>query len=162
MMLHAPPYPTSSAASNLSTKTLVIDSSIALRWFFSEPDSDHARSLLLDYQLGQVTVLAPDMIVSEITNAVWWRQVNHKLTTQDGRAVLDTFRDLHLRLVPTVELIDQAYWLAITNQQNVYDMLYIALARREKCRYITADEQFALTMSRAISEVTALSAWSID
>ena len=161
MILHAPHYPTTHITSDLTTHKLVIDSSIALKWFFSEPDSNRARSLLLDYQLGQLNVIAPDLIVSEITNAVWWRQVNHKLTTQDGRAVLDTFRELHVTLVPTVELIEQAYWLATTTQQSVFDMLYIALARREKCRYITADDQLALAVSRAIPEVTALSAWSM-
>jgi predicted nucleic acid-binding protein len=161
-MLHVPSHLTLSLTSKLDTRTLVIDSSIALRWFFSEPDSDRARSLLLDYQLGELKVIAPDMILSELTNAVWWKQVNHKLTTQDGRSVLDTFRDLHIRLVPTVELIEQAYWLATTTQQNVFDMLYIALARREKCHYITANDQFALTMNRAIPGVTALSRWSSD
>ncbi|MBX3085179.1 MAG: type II toxin-antitoxin system VapC family toxin [Anaerolineae bacterium] len=138
---------------------VVIDSSIALKWFFPEPDSVRARSLLRDYQLGRLLILSPDLIVSELTNAVWWRQMNRKLAAWDGRAVLETFHALRMTLVPSIELMDQAYWLATMTQQSVYDSLYVALARREKCHFLTADEQFAHAVRKVIPEVMDLSVW---
>ena len=140
-------------------RKLVIDSSIVIKWFTPEPQSAYARSLLVEYQVGRLVLIAPDLIISEIANALWWKQSTQRFAADDGRVVLETFYNLHMTLFPTSDLIDQAYWLATRTQQSVLDTLYVALARREKCRYVTADEQFVEMTQKALPEVTALTAW---
>lgn len=50
---------------------VVIDSSVAIKWFVVEPYSADARRLLYGYQLGELEFLAPDLINAEIGNIVW-------------------------------------------------------------------------------------------
>jgi predicted nucleic acid-binding protein len=47
--------------------TLVIDASVALKWFIDEDGSDRAAALLD----GKELLIAPDLIVAEVCNAGW-------------------------------------------------------------------------------------------
>jgi predicted nucleic acid-binding protein len=47
--------------------TIVVDSSVALKWYWNEPDS-HAALVLLD---SDDRLIAPDLIVAELCNAAW-------------------------------------------------------------------------------------------
>jgi predicted nucleic acid-binding protein len=45
---------------------IVIDASVALKWFEQEPGSEAARAILL-----QEALIAPELIVAEVLNAAW-------------------------------------------------------------------------------------------
>ena len=45
------------------------------------------------------------------------------------------------RLFPTVPLMDRAIQIATVARIGVYDCLYVALAEREGCDFITADDR---------------------
>ena len=47
--------------------TLVVDASVACKWFVAESGSDAAAALLA----GDQMLLAPDLIVPEVCNAAW-------------------------------------------------------------------------------------------
>jgi hypothetical protein len=40
---------------------LVLDCSVAAKWFFSEPDQAPALLLLGQYETGEVSLIAPDL-----------------------------------------------------------------------------------------------------
>jgi predicted nucleic acid-binding protein len=44
----------------------VVDASVALKWFLDEEGSEHARRLK-----SLEEVIAPDLIVAEVSNAAW-------------------------------------------------------------------------------------------
>jgi len=50
---------------------IVVDSSVAIKWFVPEPLSDESRRVLDGYQAGAFTLLAPDLLAAEIGNIVW-------------------------------------------------------------------------------------------
>ncbi len=41
---------------------LVVDSSVAVKWFVTEPYSREAIRILTEYQAGTIELLAPDLI----------------------------------------------------------------------------------------------------
>ena len=47
--------------------TVVIDASVALKWFVEEQGTEQAAALLA----GQDLLIAPDLIVAEVANAGW-------------------------------------------------------------------------------------------
>lgn len=49
---------------------IVVDASVAVKWFVLEANSEHARRLLD----SDATLVAPDLIVAEIATAMWKRQ----------------------------------------------------------------------------------------
>jgi predicted nucleic acid-binding protein len=50
---------------------VVVDSSVAIKWFVEEPYSVEAHRLLEGYQDGTLTLLAPDLMYAEVGNIVW-------------------------------------------------------------------------------------------
>jgi predicted nucleic acid-binding protein len=138
---------------------LVVDSSIVIKWFTPEPNSSRARLILAQYQTGLLTLIAPDVILYEIANIVWRKHMTQRLAAADGQAILDLVRTLGLRLSPAADLMDSAYALSVRLRCSVYDMLYLALALRERCTYITADEDLVNSVNPAFPNVTGLSSF---
>jgi predicted nucleic acid-binding protein len=62
--------------------------------------------------------------------------------------------------VPSNLLLDDALNLAIDYRRTVYDSLFVALAIREGCQLITADERLVNAVAQKLPQVVLLSAWS--
>src|SRR3989344_5012660 len=52
-------------------KKIVIDASIAVKWFAEEKDSPQAREVFEKIHKGQILALVPDLIYYEVINALW-------------------------------------------------------------------------------------------
>jgi predicted nucleic acid-binding protein len=88
---------------------LVVDASVAIKWFIPEPLSVEARRILDDYQAGTLSLLAPDLINAEVGNIVWKKQTFQGLGAADARTVIDEFRKLAIVVTPTRDLLEDAY-----------------------------------------------------
>lgn len=69
-----------------SAPPVVVDTSVAVKWFFDEPYSAQALTLLHAFREGTVRPLAPDLIYPEFANAAWKRVARDRLTPEDGVA----------------------------------------------------------------------------
>ena len=58
----------------------VVDASVALKWFVTEPDSDRALALLDDHLGGTRRILGPSLLPFEVGNALRY----HPAFTLDG------------------------------------------------------------------------------
>ena len=141
-------------------ETVVVDSSVAVKWFVVEPHSDDARKVLDGYKTGDLNLLAPDLINSEIGNLVWKKHRLQGLSASDAQEIIDTFRTIGFRFMPTAVLLDEAYRLAVEHQRTVYDMMYVALSIREQCRFVTADDRLVNAISPTYSNVIGVGNWT--
>lgn len=114
---------------------LVLDASAVIEVVLARPKTSEFERLLE----AADQVLAPDLFVSEVVNTVWkYHQFeNMNLNTCD-RAIELAFGLLDV-LVPCKELYREAFLLARSARQPVYDMFYVALARREDAGFLTTD-----------------------
>ncbi|MFY9556508.1 MAG: type II toxin-antitoxin system VapC family toxin [Blastocatellia bacterium] len=138
---------------------LVVDASVVIKWFVTEPLSVEARRILDDYQAGILSLVAPDLINAEVGNIVWKKQTFQGLGADDAKAVIDGFRKLDIAFTPSAQLLGDAYNLAITHRRTVYDSLYLALSVREVCQFVTADERLVNAVSSALPTVVWLANW---
>ena len=138
---------------------IVIDSGIVVKWFTVEPYSTETLRILNEYQLGNINLLAPDLLYSEFGNIIWKKCIFQGLVQSDAQLIIDRFRRLHFSITSSESLLDDAYKLAITYKRTVYDSLYLALSLREKCQFITADEKFCNAMSPIFSNVVWIGNW---
>jgi predicted nucleic acid-binding protein len=138
---------------------LVVDSSIALKWFLPEADSSIARRILEGYQMGDVVLYAPDLIFAEFANVLWKRQRFQGLLAEDAEAILQAFGQLAVTSIPSERLIHAALKLATRHERTVYDMLYVALAVQEACPFVTADHKLFNALSSHYKVMTA-EAWA--
>jgi predicted nucleic acid-binding protein len=139
---------------------LVVDSSVAVKWFIPEPYSTEARQILDSYQAGTLSLLAPDLINAEVGNIVWKKHIFQGLDAADAKTVIDEFRKITFALISTEILLDEAYRLAVTHKRSVYDMLYVALSICESCRFVTADEKLVNAVGSLVPNMVWLGRWA--
>ena len=140
----------------------VIDCSSAFKWVVAEADTDKAIRLRDDYRNGLLELLAPDLFPTEIANAILVAERGGRIPAGQGAllfvTVLNTLPILHSALP---DLLPRAY--AISSQarptrMSVYDCLYVALAEREGCEFVTADDRLVRTLQPQFPFIVALSA----
>lgn len=117
---------------------LVIDASVACKWFFEENLSAEARALAE----SDAIFFAPDMILAECANAAWRRVSGGMVPEEQARAFLEALPRWFESLVPSARLHEMAFEMACVLGHPVYDCQYLALAEREEICMITADGVF--------------------
>jgi predicted nucleic acid-binding protein len=124
---------------------VVVDASIAVKWFFREVGSKDAVAL----RESDSDFIAPELIIAEIGNAAWAKQLRKEIAADDAMFAVQRAPALFAQLVPVVELAESAMHLAMTLRQPVYDCLYLALAQRENVALVTDDEDMFAASRKA-------------
>lgn len=123
---------------------MIVDASVAFKWFVPETDSDRALALFDTTE----ALYAPDLVLTEVSNAMWARfrkvEGDHGPAVKAAAGALPRMLTL---LVPVAELLPRAIDLAFDLQHPIYDCIYLALAEREKAALITADRRLIATVS---------------
>jgi predicted nucleic acid-binding protein len=134
----------------------VLDSCVALKWVLREPDSAKALRLRAAFQAGRHDFLAPDIFPAE---------VGHGLTKAERRKVIAVGQAaIHLadilatppRFLPYSPLLGRAISISSAFNHGSYDCLYVALAEREACQLITADDKLVKNLQGQFPFILAL------
>ena len=134
--------------------TLVVDASVAVKWFVNQPDSVQAKAVAD----GDDVLIAPDFIIAEVGNALW-RHVRVKEISLDQ--AIEAVTDLPLilgEIVSSTMFSEAALRLAVAMDHPVYDCLYAVLALERRATLVTDDRRFAekLRVSRRLPNVKLL------
>ena len=122
---------------------LVVDASVAAKWFAEEEHAEQARRLGAGHELH-----APDFLLIEMDNifCTWVRNGSFlRADADEARAVL---RRSSVQLHAFQPLLDGAYWIAGEWGLSIYDALYIALAVSLDAPLVTADRKFCRVLAR--------------
>src|SRR5579863_10325300 len=79
-------------------KFVVVDTSLALKWIIKEHDSYIARALLIQWINEKVVLLAPTLLMYEITNKLHQILNNGKITQEEVRKTLQDMLDIEIVL----------------------------------------------------------------
>lgn len=132
---------------------LVVDASVALKWYLPESYSADAR-----LWLGQYDVFAvPELFFAEFGNALRKQILRAGLQVDQATAVLAAARRFPWRIHSNRRLAPAALARAVELHLSVYDAFYLALASRLECQVVTADEH--LYRSVAGTSEADLVAW---
>jgi predicted nucleic acid-binding protein len=74
-------------------------------------------------------------------NIFWLRTRGQQLTKRAADEARNILRTLAIEKVPSDDLLDLAFSVAMTTDQTVYDSLYVALAHTLKVPVVTADRK---------------------
>ena len=143
----------------MNADRLVVDSSVVIKWFVTEPHSEQARQVLHSYRKRRVSLIVPDLIFAELGNIVWKKQRYQGLKLTQAERIIRAVSRLDLTIVPTNVLIEQAFAFAANHGCTVYDALYLALSRREQCPFVTADQKLAGLSSVDAATVVLVADW---
>ena len=121
----------------------VVDASVVVDWV--APDADHAgpaMRALLELADRDEPLFAPRLLREEVSNALL---TGVRRGRWDGEAADRAFaelRDLPVDLADTPADLDQAWELSRRYDEHpIYDLVYVALARRLGTSLLTADRR---------------------
>ena len=116
---------------------LVIDASVALKWYLPEAHSEASRKLLDT----PARLMVPGLFYAEFGNALWKRWRRGELERHDIGLTLEALERVPFEVFPTRVLAAHAVEIALDHGCTVYDGVYLALAVLEGATMVTADRK---------------------
>lgn len=136
---------------------IVVDATVAAKWYLHERDSAKALALLAR---SQDPLFAPDWIRVEVAGAITRRHRMGGIRRREAEALIsDWSRDVELGRV-TLEswqgLLDEAAKLSLSASHGLVDCLYLGCAMRRGAVLVTADEKLHQRASAVYARVQRL------
>jgi predicted nucleic acid-binding protein len=140
------------------TEQVIVDSCVCSKWVLREQDTEKAIALLS----SDLELIAPDLVVIETANALWKNVRRGLLTPEQARVRLGDLPRFFNRLLPTPDLVPEAFSLSHMIDAPVYDCAYVIASRRVGARLVTADRKLLakLTGTPDGSNVIHLADWT--
>ncbi len=140
--------------------TVVVDTSIVIKWVIDEPDSAIAVALVMKWFNEGTQILAPALLAYEVTNVLHQRVRKGSITADEAEQTLTYLLEeaLVLEFTQDATLSVRAMQLArLYGLPAAYDPHFLALAERKKCDYWTADSRLLNTIGGKLPWVRRLS-----
>jgi predicted nucleic acid-binding protein len=122
---------------------VVVDASVAVKWFLEEQDSDRVAHLLH----GQQALCAPQIIFLEVFSAFCKRARVGSLKKATAKKLCDRWflggQDIFAEIFPPALFIQQAYTIALEYNHALPDCFYLAVALQEHLPLLTFDVRLA-------------------
>jgi predicted nucleic acid-binding protein len=125
-------------------KPVVVDASMAVKWFAAEADSALADRLIED----EGVLVAPDIMPVEAASA-WWKKVRRgEMNEADLEQALASLLAIGLEWIPMPSLVERAAAMAVDTGQTVYDCTYLVICAERGAAIATADERLQRAAER--------------
>lgn len=118
---------------------LVLDASVAIKFYVPEPDPERALSWLR----REIRFAVPDIFLVEVSQALLRHVREHRLARRDlALAVRDLVAMVEVPFA-SAAVIERAIGIAEAHQHRLHDCMYLAVAEKLRCPLLTADERLA-------------------
>lgn len=123
---------------------IVVDASLAAKWFLAEVDSDEAQRF---FQSRRAALHGPDVLMVEVARALVTASNTRRMTSAEARSAIEVWLELLEDAVVTLHRVEprhlrRATRLALDLGHPLPDCLYLALAIELDCEFVTCDAKF--------------------
>jgi len=108
-----------------------------VKWFIDEEYSDRALKLRDMHVNGEIQIVAPELLPFEVLNALRYSGL---FTVKEVKMAANSLLSYGIELYPLREFVEETIEIALSKDITVYDAAYLALARKLKTVFYTADE----------------------
>ena len=130
----------------MTTKRYVLDASVAVKWFLDDEESvDEAEELLNRLLGGDIEAHAPTILLYEVGHVLSkaQRKSRQEMEAEKTRRAYERFCGLaviyhELNHVERREALE----FAIRFRRSFYDAVYISLAMKLDCTWLTAEKRY--------------------
>ena len=119
----------------------VLDANIAAKWVLPEPDSAKALALRNERRSNVHIFVAPDIFPVEVGHAFTRAERQGRISQPESANFWADVMMTAPILTPYIPLMLRALALSSQARIGVYDCLYVALAEREACDFVSADDR---------------------
>lgn len=134
----------------------VLDASVAFKWEIPESDSAKAIRLREDFRMAVHDLLAPDFYPQELAHALTRAERQGRIAFGEAAIFWAEAMTTPPLLLPVTTLTPRAIDISSAQRIGVYDCLYIALAEREGCSFVTADDKLVRNLQAKFPFIVAL------
>ncbi len=124
----------------------VLDASVAVKFVLPEHDSAKALAQETDFRNHVHDLIAPDTFPIEVAHALTKAERRKLLLPGEAEVRLARLLTYPPELFPYFPYLSRAVEIATQAQIGVYDCLYVALAEREGCELVTADQRLIVNL----------------
>jgi predicted nucleic acid-binding protein len=135
----------------------VLDSSIGFKWVVTEPLSDKALLVREDYRNTIHELIAPDIFPVEVAHALTRAERQGRIAVPKSAILLADVLTTAPILYSYLPLLARACEISSAKRVGVYDCVYVALAERERCEFITADDRILKNLQPVFTFIVHLS-----
>lgn len=116
----------------------VIDASVVVKWYNQEEEKyvDQALQVFEDFKNGKIFLISPDILYYEFLNALI---VGKKIPHEKVQKFFKNLYQLSLVVEVKKAIFLKACRIAEKHEITIYDAVYAALAKKEKCKLISAN-----------------------
>ena len=118
---------------------VVVDASVVVKWFVEEEGSDKALRLRDKYIDGEISIIAPELIIFEVLNALYYKRLFSESEMKEISEALEAYSFTLYSLKG--EYAEKTVETAVENGITIYDASYVALAMIRDTYLYTADEK---------------------
>lgn len=118
-----------------------MDCSVAAKWVLPEPGRDSALQLLEQYELGEVSLIAPDLLLAEFASLLAKRSRRKEISADQAGQAFELIGKCAPRLLDMRSRLPHALDLALRYQLSLWDCVYLSLAIERDCPLVTADRR---------------------
>jgi len=133
---------------------VVIDASLAAMWAVPEDYSDQALTLANQWAEENTRLIAPCLMLTEVTNAFYKRVVRREMDLTTGIAALHVVLEFGIEIREEPGLHSRSMELSHQlKRPTTYDCHYLALAEIHNCELWTGDERFYNSVKETMDQV---------
>ncbi len=133
---------------------VVVDPSVALKWFVEEPLRPQARMLLADKH----ELIAPDILIAGVAELAWRKVTRGEISAEQAEPIV---RNIALpafisAFVDSARLRSRAFAIALQCGRPVHECFYAACAEAAAAPLVSTDETFLQALKAAEIDVRGL------
>lgn len=122
-------------------RELVLDTSVAVKFYLPEEGREEVLVLLAAVGEGEAKLLAPSTVQPELFNALWQQHRREKLSREEVGEHWGDFSVTSIDLYAPEDLMPSAAQIALETGIIIYDAPFLALAEDAESVMVTADER---------------------
>ncbi len=122
-------------------KTLILDTSVAIKWIYEEEDSEKAHKILDKIQSQDLRAIVPELFYCEMADFCWGNFQKKLMKFEQAGMFFNRIQAVKVEIRSDAEFADVALENAMHYGVSVYDGLYLSLAEAYLAPLLTADQK---------------------
>jgi predicted nucleic acid-binding protein len=135
----------------------VLDSSVAFKWGVPELHSDKALRLRQGFQASIHELLSPDVFPGEVGHALTRAERQGRITLGESLRLWTDVMTSSPLLIASLPITHLAIAISSQTRVGVFDCMYVTLADREGCSFVTADDRIIKNLQPQFPFIVPLS-----